>query len=91
MKRILALFLIATFLVSASGCASKTEYDRLIDQKAAVEKKVQTLAVEKENLRQTIASRDMQIKDLANKLKSAEAKVRSIEAELANVNVKTQN
>ena len=83
MRRILALVLITVFILSAAGCASKTEYDKLIDQKAAVEKKVLALTADINASRKTIVARDMELRDLRSSLKAAEAKVKSLEEQVA--------
>ncbi|NQU95798.1 MAG: hypothetical protein HQ549_06220 [Candidatus Omnitrophica bacterium] len=83
MRRILALVLIAVFMLSIAGCASKTEYDKLIDQKAAVEKKVLDLSADIDTHKKTIAARDMELRDLRSSLKAAEAKANSLAAEVA--------
>ena len=83
MRRVLALVLITVFVLSVAGCASKTEYDKLVDQKAAVEKKVSDLSADIVTHKKTIAARDMELKDLRNSLKAAEIKARNLEAEAA--------
>ncbi len=83
MRRILALALITVFILSVAGCASKTEYDKLIEQKAAVEKKILTLSADVDTHKKTIAARDMELRDLRSSLRAAEAKARSLEAEVA--------
>jgi len=88
MKRIVVLFLIAAFIISVSGCAAKSEYDKLLDEKASVQKKCDDLLSKNVQLRLTISTRGMEIKDLKSELKSREAEVRDLRKDLTKVNAK---
>jgi len=85
MKKVLVLLVVAAFIVTAWGCASKTEYDKLMDQKKAAEQKVNELNAEKAQLKQTIASREMQIKDLKNEVSKTNATINQMEKDIANL------
>ena len=82
MKKALILFLIATFLISISGCASRTEYDKLVDEKTALEEKTEELSLKETELRDEISSRQKEIKSLRDELRGAKRKIRSLEKEL---------
>jgi len=82
MKKFLVLLVVAAFVVSSWGCASKSEYDKLMDQKKVVEKKVTELNAEKAKLKKTITSREMQIKDLKAEVSKTATAVSQMEKEL---------
>ncbi len=85
MKKALILFLAAAFLISVSGCVGKTQYDKLVDEKTALEKKSEDLSSKEVELRDEISSRQKEIKDLRNELKEAKVKIRSLEREITKV------
>ena len=82
MKKLLILLVLVAFVVSAWGCASKSEYDKLMDQKKVAEKKVTELNAEKASLKKTITSREMQIKDLKAEVAKTSTAVSQMEKEL---------
>lgn len=83
MKRILALFLITTLLISISGCVGKTEHARLLKEKTAVEKNYEVLLARGKELRAEISARRDDIRDLRTELKAAKAKIRNLDVQLA--------
>ena len=83
MRKILILCLVALFALSVSGCSSKTEYDKLFDEKEALVKKIASISSEKTDLAKTIVSRDMEIRDLKSELKTVNSKLSVLEKELA--------
>ncbi len=83
MKRILALFLIAMFLVSVAGCAPKSEYDKLLVEKGQVQKKCNDLSSTKVRLEGQLVSKEKQLARAAEALRQANAKVSDLEKELA--------
>ena len=88
MRKILILCLVALFALSVSGCSSKTEYDKLFDEKEALVKKIASISSEKTDLAKTIVSRDMEIRDLKSELKTVNSKLSVLEKELAAKTVK---
>ena len=85
MKKVLVLFLIAAFLTTVSGCTPKSEYDKLLDEKAGIAKKCKELSSDRTQLNQTISARQMEIKDLRNDLRNANAKIKNLQRGLAKV------
>ena len=79
MKRILVLFLVTALLISVWGCTPKSEYEKLMDQKTAVEKKLDATAAEKVDLQKTIGAGQMEIKDLRKQVSDAQVKVKDLE------------
>ena len=82
MKKALILFLVATFLISISGCTSRTEYDKLVDEKTALEKKTEELSSKEIELKDEISSRQKEIKSLRDELREAKRKIKSLQKEL---------
>ena len=66
MKRVLVLCLIAAFLVSVSGCAAKSEYDKLLAEKAAVQSKCNELSSAKVHLESQLTAKQKEIKKKAS-------------------------
>jgi len=83
MRKVLILLLLVSFLVPVLGCASKTEYDKLLDQKAAAEKRLEDANAQQEDLRKTISTREMEIKDLKNQLQNSQRELAKSKAEVA--------
>ncbi len=88
MKKVFILFLIGTFLISVAGCTAKTDYDVLLDEKAAVQKKCNDLSSERERLKGQITSHQKQIKTLQEQLKKRADQASVLERELAKAKVK---
>ena len=82
MKRALALFLVALFLVSVAGCTPKSEYDKLLVEKASVQKKCDELSSVKVNLEGQLTAKQKEIRKLSDELKQAEAKLNEVTKEL---------
>ena len=91
MKKVLALFLVCAFLVTVSGCTTKSEYDKLMDKKNAAEKRTEQIATEKADLAKTIQSRERELKDLRNQLKDMTARAQDLERQLAKANSALQD
>ena len=87
MKKALILFLVAAFLISISGCASRTEYDKLVDEKTALEKKTEKLSSKEIELKDEISSRQKEIRGLRDELREAKREIRSLERELTKLEV----
>ena len=85
MRRLFVLILLATFLVSVAGCAPKSEYDKLLEQKAGLEKQVEAISAESSDLKAKITAREMEIRDLKNALKVEKAKTQRLERELVSL------
>jgi predicted nucleic acid-binding Zn-ribbon protein len=83
MKKMVSFLLIASFIISVSGCTAKSEYEKLLDEKASIQKRCDGLRLEKEDLKEAIGAREMEIKDLKTALKKAEARAKSFEKGLA--------
>ena len=83
MKKVLILFVAALLVRSAAGCAQKSKFDKLLDEKAAAEKKCVQLSSETERLKNDATDRQKMISSLQTQLKTANAKVRDLEHELA--------
>jgi len=83
MKRILALVLITTLLISISGCVAKSDHARLLKEKASVEKNYDDLRTKEEELRVKIAARQQDIRDLRVELRTAKTKIRNLDVQLS--------
>jgi len=88
MKKFLLLFLAVALVISVTGCSSKTEYDKLLDEKKELVKKQANLVTEKLALKKTIGSREMEVKDLQTKLKLEQATSKALKAELKKIKTK---
>jgi len=86
MKRILALLLVIVFAVSVSGCAKKSEFEKLMDAKNSIQKKCDTLTADKVRLAKEIKDKEKGAKDLQDKLKVADSKIKNLENQLAKAN-----
>ncbi len=82
MKKVLSLLVLVAFIITIWGCTPKSEYDKLLDQKDAIQKKCTALSAEIAGYKKTIAAREMEIKDLKSELKLAKAKIKSLERKL---------
>ena len=82
MKRIAALFLIAIFAVSLAGCVAKTEYEKLREEKSAVEKRLEDIAQREAELKSEIAARKQEIGSLREELKETNARNRELEEKI---------
>ncbi len=83
MRRVLALLLIAAFIFSISGCSSKSEYEKLMDQKDIAEKKITSLVGEKEDAKKSLSAKEMELKDKTNEIKNLNARIKDLESQLA--------
>ncbi len=88
MKKILLLFLAVALVISVTGCSSKTEYDKLLDEKKELVKKQTDLVTEKLALKKTIASREMEVRDLQTKLRIEQATSKALKTELEKIKAK---
>ncbi|MGB2706148.1 MAG: hypothetical protein WBC74_04775 [Candidatus Omnitrophota bacterium] len=91
MKRVLALFLVALFLVSVAGCAPKSEYDKLLSEKSAIQKKCDELSSHKVRLENLVASKEKETKKLGEDLKKARTRANALEKELAKQKAKIKS
>lgn len=82
MKRALILFLVAAFLISVWGCTPKSEYQKLLDEKTAVERKCSDLTAKNTSLNDEITARKNESKALGVELRKAQATVKNLEKEL---------
>jgi len=83
MKRIVALFLVAMFLVSVAGCTPKSAYDKLLAENGKVQKKYNDLSSTKVHLEKQLVSKEKELKSAKESLRQANAKVNTLEKELA--------
>ena len=88
MKKFLLLCLAVALVISVTGCSSKTEYDKLLDEKKELVKTQANLVTEKLALKKTIASREMEVRDLQTKLKTEQATSKALKAELEKIKSK---
>ena len=88
MKKFLLLCLAVALVISVTGCSSKTEYDKLLDEKKELVKTQANLVTEKLALKKTIASREMDVRDLQTKLKTEQATSKALKAELEKIKSK---
>ena len=86
MKRVLVLLLLGVFIVTMAGCAKKSEFDKLMDAKNAIQKKCDTLAADRVHLNKKIADKEKTEKTLQDKLKMADSRIKNLEGQLAKAN-----
>lgn len=91
MKRALILFFVAAFLISVSGCRTKSEYDKLAEEKRVVDKKYEQLSLKEASLREENSARQKEIKSLDAELKKAKAKIGDLEKKLTVSKAKTRD
>jgi len=82
MKKVLILFLVVSLVISVAGCARKSDYEKLLDEKAAVEKKCNELTSEKERLKSETAARQAKIKTLEDTSRKTKASVQKVTKDL---------
>lgn len=82
MKRAFILLVAISFLITAAGCAPKSKYEKLLNEKIALEKKCEQVTTERERLKEEVAGRQGEIADLSGQLRETKAKVRSLDDEL---------
>ena len=83
MKRILALFLVAMFLISVAGCTPKSAYDKLLVEKEKVQKKCNELSSTKVRLEKQVASKEKELKSVKETLRKSKANASALEKQLA--------
>ena len=91
MKKVLILFLAGAFLFSLAGCTPKSEYDKLLDEKAAVQRKLDDMSSKKVNLDTEVAARKKEIKELKTQVSTLNTKSSSLEKQLASANAKIKS
>ena len=90
MKRAVALFMCVVFLLSVSGCTPKSEYDKLMDEKAAIEKKCNDITSAKARMADEIAAQKKEIAELKDSLSKASASAKDLERELLRATANTK-
>jgi len=78
MKRVLILCLIAVFLISAAGCARKSDYDKLLAEKASVQKKCNDLSSAKVHRETQLAAKEKEARKLSSELKTTRTKLNGL-------------
>ena len=72
-------------MFSISGCASKSEYDKLMDKNKALEQLQKDTLSQQAELKKVVSTREMEIKDLKNQLKTATVKAAELQNQLSKI------
>lgn len=83
MKKTLCLILLVAIMFSFAGCAKKSQYEKLMDEKNLLDKKNASLTDASAKLNQKIIALQKEIQDLNVSLKKASAEKRILQKELA--------
>ena len=90
MKRLLALFLAVSFVISVAGCTPKSDYDKLLEEKAAIQRKCDTLSSQKVHAESKLSAQEKQIISMVKELKDTREKTRDMKKELVKAKAKIQ-
>ena len=91
MKRIVGLVLIAVFIIAVSGCAPKSEYDKLMAEKSRLDVKYNELSTAKVKIDAEIVGKLKDIKTLKDDLGKANGTINDLKRELGKANARVKS